>query len=57
MLVGSYEAGWIESDVPAILASLDEDFLPDVDLDQGNLNITVVIGKILGYFEARKTPK
>ena len=33
MLVGNYEAGWKESDVPALLGSLDEDFLPDVDLD------------------------
>ena len=28
------DAGWNESDVPALLGSLDEDFLPDVDLDQ-----------------------
>ena len=27
------DAGWKESDVPALLGSLDEDFLPDVDLD------------------------
>jgi hypothetical protein len=38
MLVGNYEAGWKESDVSALLGSLDEDFLPDVDLDHGNLN-------------------
>jgi hypothetical protein len=57
MLVGNYEAGWKESDVPALLGSLDEDFLPDVDLDHGNLNYTVVIGEILGNFEARKTPE
>ena len=57
MLVGNYEAGWKESDVPALLGSLDEDFLPDVDLDHGNLNYTVVIGEILGNFEAQKTPE
>ena len=54
MLVGSYVAGWKESDVPALLGSLDEDFLPDVDLDHGNLNYTVAIGEVLGNFEAEK---
>jgi hypothetical protein len=29
-------------------------FLPDVDLDHGNLNYTVVIGEVLGNFEALK---
>jgi hypothetical protein len=48
------EAGWKESDVPALLGSLDEDFLSDVDLDHGNLNYTVVIGEVLGNFEAQK---
>ena len=48
------DAGWNESDVPALLSSLDEDFLPDVDLDHGNLNYTVVIGEVLGNFEAQK---
>ncbi len=38
--------------VPALLGSLDEDFLPDVDLDHGNLNYTVVIGEVLGNYEA-----
>jgi hypothetical protein len=32
------------------LASL----LPDVDLEYGNLNYTVVIGEVLGNFEAQK---
>jgi hypothetical protein len=54
MLVGNYEAGWKESDVPALLGSLDEDFLPDVDLDHGNLNYTVVRGEVLGNYEAEK---
>jgi hypothetical protein len=40
----------------ALLGSLDEDFLPDVDLDHGNLNYTVVIGEVLGNFEAAKKP-
>jgi hypothetical protein len=45
-------AGWQESDVPALLKSLDEDFLPDADLSHGNLNYTVVLGEIVGNYEA-----
>ena len=48
------DGGWNESDVPALLGSLDEDFLPDVDLDHGNLNYTVVLGEVLGNYEAEK---
>ena len=29
-------------------------FLPDVDLDHGNLNYTVVLGEVLGNYEAEK---
>ncbi len=50
------DAGWNEADVPALLGTLDEDFLPDVDLDHGNLNYTVVIGEVLGNYEAEKKP-
>jgi hypothetical protein len=46
------EAGLREADVPGLLASLDEDFLPDVDLQQGNFTYTVVIGEVLGNWEA-----
>jgi hypothetical protein len=46
------DAGWNESDVPKLLASLDEDFLPDVDLKQGTLTYTVVLGEVLGNYEA-----
>jgi len=31
------DAGWKEEDAPKLLASLDEDFLPDVDLARGTL--------------------
>ena len=41
--------------MPALLGSLDEDFLPDVDLDHGNLNYTVVLGEVLGNYEAEKS--
>jgi len=46
------EAGWSESDVPVLLRTLDEDFLPDVDLAQGNLTYTVILGEVLGNYEA-----
>lgn len=45
-------AGWTEADVPELLASLDEDFLPDVDLQQGTLVYTVVFGELLANYEA-----
>ncbi len=48
------EAGWNESNVPGLLGSLDEDFLPEVDLDLGNLSYTFVIGEVLGKYEALK---
>ena len=50
------DAGWQESDVPALLGSLDEDFLPDVDLEHGNLNYTVVLGEVLGNYESEQRP-
>lgn len=46
------DAGWKESDVPALLRTLDEDFLPGVDLQRGTLTFTVVIGEVIGNFEA-----
>ncbi len=46
------DAGWQESDVPGLLSSLDDEFLPDVDLEHGNLTYTVVLGEVLGNFEA-----
>lgn len=45
-------AGLTETDVPNLLASLDEDFLPDVDLQQGTLVYTVVLGEVLANYEA-----
>ncbi|MFM1770037.1 MAG: hypothetical protein RJA22_2566 [Verrucomicrobiota bacterium] len=45
-------AGWKEEDVPGLLSSLDEDFLPNVDLASGTLTYTVVLGEVLGNFEA-----
>ena len=49
-------SGWTEADVPTLLSSLDEDFLPDVDLEQGTLVYTVVIGEVLANYEAGLKP-
>ncbi len=46
------EAGWSEEQVPDLLASLDEDFLPNVDLERGTLTYTVVIGDVVASYEA-----
>jgi len=35
-------------------ALLNHSLLPDVELDHGNLNYTVVIGEVLGNYEAEK---
>ncbi|MDB6035560.1 MAG: hypothetical protein JWM16_5898 [Verrucomicrobiales bacterium] len=51
------ESGWKQEDVPSLLASLDEDFLPDVDLAQGTLTYTAVLGEVLGNYEATPTPE
>lgn len=50
-------AGLDESHVQELLRSLDEDFLPDVDLASGSLTYTVVIGRVLGNFEASQHPQ
>ena len=49
------EAGWKEADIPGLLQSLDEDFLPDVDLASGTLTYTVVVGELVGNWEATNT--
>lgn len=46
------DVGWQDADIPALLQSLDEDFLPDVDLERGTLSYTVVVGQIVGNWEA-----
>jgi len=43
-----------ESNIQELLSSLDEEFLPDVDLAQGNLTYTVVLGEVLGNWEAHR---
>ena len=41
-----------ESEVPRLLVFIDEVLLPDVSLDDKRLAFTVVIGRVLGAFEA-----
>lgn len=49
-------ADWKEADIQPLLSSLDEDFLPDVDLAHGTLTYTVVTGEVLGNYEATNAP-
>ena len=44
-------AGLGAEQVPALLAELDQEWLPGVDLGSGNLNFTVVIGEVVGNYE------
>lgn len=46
------DSGITEDDIPKLLSQLDDEFLPDVDLNEGNLVFTVVIGEVVGSFEA-----
>lgn len=48
-----FESGpMAEDSIPDLLASLDEEMLPDVDQGLGTLSYTVVSGKMLGSYEA-----
>src|SRR4051812_8001430 len=41
-----------ESDVPELLTLIDEILLPEVQMDHEDLFFTVVIGRVLGAFQA-----
>lgn len=43
---------WSDEEIQELLKEFDEDFLPDVDLSQGNLTYTVVRGEVVGVYEA-----
>ena len=45
-------SGIKDEDIPTMLSALDDEFLPDVDLEHGNLTYTVVLGEVLGNWEA-----
>lgn len=44
-------AGLGEAEVPELLRQLDQDFLPDVDLEHGSLTFTVVAGRVVANYE------
>lgn len=49
------EESWVkESDVPELLAEIDEALLPEVQLNERNLTFTVVFGRVLGAFTAEQ---
>lgn len=41
-----------DDDISALLSAFDDDFLPGVNLQNGNLTFTVIRGEVLGNFEA-----
>ncbi len=41
--------------VPDLLAELDREWLPGVDLGSGQLNFTVILGEVLGNYEPNTT--
>ena len=43
-------AGLGEDEVPALLQRLDEQLLPEVQLDDATLEFTVVMGQVLGAY-------
>ena len=45
-------SGLDESNIQPLLSTLDDELLPDVDLEHGNLTYTVVLGEVLGTWEA-----
>jgi hypothetical protein len=45
---------WDEEKIKALLRSLDEDYLPDVNLKEGSLIYTVVIGEVLTNYQAEE---
>jgi hypothetical protein len=50
-------SGIKDEDIPILLSALDDEFLPDVDLEHGNLSYTVVRGEVLGNWEAEEPSK
>jgi hypothetical protein len=42
-----------DEEVPDLLTAFDDDFLPGVALESGNLTFTVIRGTVVGNFEAK----
>lgn len=51
-----FEGGGIDEErIPEYLTYIDEVLLPDVSLDDKKLSFTVVVGRVLGAYEASST--
>lgn len=51
------DSGIAESQIPELLEQIDEALLPDVSFKDRNLSFTVVLGRVVGSFEANEAPK
>ncbi len=51
------DASISEAEIGALLHSLDDDMLPGVDMDTGDLTFTVVQGRVVGNFEGAHDEK
>lgn len=51
------DSGVSESQIPSLLEQIDEVLLPDVSFKDRNLSFTVVVGKVVGSFEANEGAK
>lgn len=47
-------AGLAEEDIPALLQQVDEQLLPEVQLDDATLEFTVVMGQVLGAYSSAR---
>lgn len=47
---------WKQDNIQQLLSGFDEDFLPGVDLAHHTLTYTVIMGEVLGNFEAHTEP-
>ena len=49
-------SGFADSDIPALLESLDDDLLPSADIDDGTITFTVIRGSVIGAFQPGSKP-
>jgi hypothetical protein len=50
-----HDARISDEKVPELLKEIDEDLLPEVSVEHGNLNFTVIRGQVIGTFSAEAT--
>jgi hypothetical protein len=55
ILLDSHE--WKDGSVEQLLTQFDDDQLPGIDIDHGNLNFTVVKGTVVGNFQPEGSPQ